>query len=112
MLGLESLAAFLFWTTTVAFLFWFARRFASALQLLRDTTPEVWREVGCPTTIRDVLRDPAKRYVRLIRSGTHRTRCSPRFVAEVRLQRWGISILFVMYAIVTGLMIVAWSTRS
>lgn len=61
---------------------WFFSMRARAEQLLEKVReridPGLWDELGAPRSMKDVVRDPERRWQRFVRSGEYRKRCGSR----------------------------------
>ena len=69
--------------------------------LLRDLSeridPELWRSLGAPASMKDVMNDPEKRWFRFIRNREYRIRCSSEVIDMIddfrRRQNWMLIVV-------------------
>ena len=61
--------------------------------------PELWRALGAPESIKAIMRDPARRWVRFVRSGEYRRQCDDVAIALIDEYRQRTRIMLAVFAV-------------
>ena len=61
--------------------------------------PSLWQALGAPTSIKSIMQDPERRWVKFIRSGEYRRRCDEVAIALIDDYRQRTRVMLAVFSI-------------